>query len=146
MSFGVQEEAKRMVGDDSSHGETRGSTADALVTRLVSAVFIVGLALLVGLIIASKYQALPANPSTQIGNPSTCGTWNIITDPDFGLTPYGAEFRDIAVISNDDVWLVGDQGIQQPLHFRALIAHWDGNKLTAVPAPHLEDRDFRLEK
>lgn len=61
-------------------------------------------------------------------NPATCGLeWRMANGPDPG--PGNDYLRDVAVVTPDDIWAVGDRG-----GTTTLTEHWNGVQWTVVPS------------
>lgn len=71
------------------------------------------------------------------GNPpllgsDPCGTWTVVGAPNPAGTDH-AILRDVAVISSDDAWAVGEYSLGSQVF--TLAEHWDGSSWAIVPSP-----------
>jgi hypothetical protein len=63
--------------------------------------------------------------------------WNRVPSPNGSTT--NAELLDVAAVSANDVWAVGDYSAPAPTYQRTLIEHWDGVAWSIIPSPNAND-------
>lgn len=92
------------------------------------------------LVVTAISGCAPAFPVRSAKAPAaartTCRGWNIVSSPIAGGTKGDASLEDVAVISADDAWVVGNQFSLVPAGSRTLIEHWDGRSWSLTTSPN----------
>lgn len=69
-------------------------------------------------------------------------SWTRVDFPNLGL---GVTVNDIAGVSSDDVWAVGNYQPESSRHRRTLSAHWDGTRWSVVHTPRIPRTPHSLD-
>ena len=72
----------------------------------------------------------PCASSNVLPRSAACGSWRRVPVP-AALRSSSGTLSDVAVVSADDVWAVGDLGVEQPV--ASLILHWNGTRWVRTP-------------
>lgn len=111
------------------------------LSLIVPSIFSIGLIVFILLAGTSPADAAPKKPTrtptpvivpTATPQPTpTPGSgphWQVVSIPDIGTV---SRLRDVAVISTNDIWAVGQAGVS------TLTIHWDGTEWRIVPSPNI---------